>query len=164
MSEIPRIEEVENLARMARLNMAKDGYLSQIAFLWSGQNVAIIRSRPFKDARDKAAWAAILRRACVQLSADTVLYIMEIFAAPPPPSGAMDDMMGPVQGRTGAYEAVLFHLESMDGTWSCIVPIIRSPGQPPSFPMPRFWTKGRVDGLLANFIPDKRSGAYEEGK
>lgn len=158
---IPKIDEVENIARFARTNLAKDGYLAPVAFLWTGDKVSIIGSRPLSGNADKAAWAAVIRRACVEMKADTMLYLIEIYAAAVKRAPSPDDLAGPVKDMTGAYEGVLFNLESMDGNWSCIVPIVRSEGQPPSFPMPRFWAEGRVDGLLANFIPDKKASAYE---
>lgn len=160
---IPKIDEVENIARLARINLGRDGFLAQTAFLWVGDNVAIIQGRPLKNKADKAGWATVVRRACLDLEADTILTVTEIWAAEVSGPLSGDDRMGPVQGRTDAYEAVMFHLESMDGTWSSLARIVRSPGQPPSFPMPRFWTEGHVEGLLANFLPDKKASAYKKG-
>lgn len=160
---IPKIDEVENIARFARLNMAKDGFLAQTAFIWSGQKVAIIQGRPMEGQGDKIAWATIVRRACVEMAADHVLTVTDIWAANlGKAEAAPDDLLGEVKDKPGAYEAVMFHLESMDGTWSCIIPLVRSPGQPPSFPMPRYWNEGRVEGILANFIPDKKASAYKK--
>jgi hypothetical protein len=157
---IPKIDEVENIARLARLNLAKDGSLVQVAFLWTGPRVAIIGGRPLRSQSDKAAWATIIRRACVEMGADAILTVTEVWAANAPKGITQDDLIGPVQGKTGAYEAVLFHLESMDGTWMCVCPIIRAEGQAPTFPMPRHWSEGQTQGLLANFIPDKKASAY----
>ncbi len=160
---IPKIDEVENIARFARLNMAKDGFLAQTAFIWTGEKVAIIQGRPMGSQGDKIAWSTIVRRACVELAADHVLTITEIWAAHlMAAEAAPDDLLGLVKDKPGAYEAVMLHLESMDGTWTCIIPIVKSPGQPNSFPMPRYWTEGQVDGLLANFIPDKKASAYKK--
>lgn len=159
---IPRIDDVENIARLARLNLAKDGFLAQTAFIWRGDKMTVIQGRPMSSKADKVGWAAIVRAACLQFEADTLLTVNEVWAAQFPGPLAPDDRMGDVKDKDGAYEAVMFHLESMDGTWSCIVRTVRSPGQPPSFPMPRFWVEGSVEGILANFIPDKKASAYKK--
>jgi len=158
---IPRQTEVENIARLARLNMARDHGLHQVAFLWTGDRVAIVGGRPLQTKMDKMAWATILRRMAMEFNADTVLNIMEVWAAETKAT-ALDDRMGPVKDKTGAYEAVLFHLETKQGTWMTLAPIIRVPGQPPSFPMPRFWTQGATEGILTNLLPDKDASAYKK--
>ena len=157
---IPKQTEVEEIARVARLHLAKDGLIAQTAFIWHGNNVAILGGRPLKDKVDKAAWASILRRSCIELEADTILTVMEVWAASVKGPAKDVDLTGPVEGRDGAYEAVMFHLETMDGTWMCIVPIIRSEGQGPGFAMPRHWIEGNTSGILTNFIPDKKASAY----
>jgi len=156
----PKQDEVENIARLARLNLAKDGYLSQVAFLWTGQQIAIVGGRGLYNSTDKQAWAATLRRMAIEFKADTVLSIIEVWAAHPPRDHKPEDLLGPVQDKSGAYEAVLFQLETMDGTWTCVVPIIRSDGQGPAFPMPRYWSQGSVSGTMTNLIPDKKASAY----
>jgi hypothetical protein len=160
---IPKIKEIEDIARLARLNLEKDGFLAQTAFLWKGDSIAIMGGRPIETKVDKAAWGAVVRRWAVELEADTVLTIMECWAAERKGPLAPDDMKGPISEMAGAYEGVMFHLETMDGTWGCIVRIVKSEGQGPMFPMPRHWTQGHTEGLLTNFLPDKKASAYSRG-
>jgi hypothetical protein len=154
--DIPKQTEVEDIARRARLNLAKDGYIAQVAFLWSGDRVAIIGGMPIKTNIDKEAWATILRRKAIEMKADTLLMIMEVWGAEVPTSKYNpDDHCGPVKEMQGAYEAVMFHIETMDGTWMSMTPIIKTEGQPKTFPMPRYWSQGKVVGTFANLLPDK---------
>jgi len=162
MGAIPKQDEVENIARIARMNLANDGYLAQVGFIWTGDKVAIVGGRAMRNQTDKMAWAAILRRMVIELKADALLTVVEVWAKNT--TGASNiplyDQMGPVSGMDGAYEAVMLNLETMDGTWNCLCPIVRSEGQPPSFPMPRFWSQGPTAGILTNLIPDKKASAY----
>jgi hypothetical protein len=157
---IPRQRHIETIARMSRKTLAKDGFLNQLAYIWKGDNFVVMGGMPIGDQASKKTWAWALRRACLMMEADTVLTVTEAWCRPVNPD-IPDDMMGPVEGQRGAYEGVIFHLETLDGTWACIVPIIRVPGQGPAFPMPRFWGRGEASGTLSGFIPDKKASAYQ---
>ena len=149
---------MESVARMSRKTLARDGFLNALAYVWKGDRFVIVGCDFSRVG--KAEYAAALRRVCMELEADTFLLVTEIWAARARTDG-MDDMMGEVAKRPGAYEAVLFHLESPDGTWMCASPIVRMEGQGPAFPMPRYWYQGPASGVFTEFIPDKKASAYE---
>jgi hypothetical protein len=164
MGTIPKQKQVNEIARLARTNLKNDGCVAQVAFIWTKDKIAIVGGRPMVDKTDKAAWAAILRRMCVELDAQAILTVMEVWTAIAKKDAPLDDLMGPVKDKIGAYDAIMFHLETMDGTWMCICPIVRSEGQPPSFSLPRQWIHGKTEGILTNFIPDKNAHAYSKSE
>ena len=159
--QIPHIDELTQLIKTARLHLAKDGHLVQVAFMWTGENVAVIGGRPLYDNVDKIVWSKILRRMVMDLQADALFTMMEVWAVNVDHAPTPDDLMqAPNKNTGGAYEAIMFSLETMDGSWVAVCPIIRMEGQGPAFAMPRFWVQGQASGTMFNIIPDKNAQAY----
>lgn len=157
MNTVPHFDEVISIARQARLNLARDGRLTQVAFIWVGNTLSIAGSRPLRSKIDKVAWSAVIRRMCIEMSADAVLTVVEVWTAKRRRGAPLDDIIGGVENAPNAREAVLFSLETMDGTWVAICPIIRVDGQGPAFPLPKQWMQGPTTGALFNILPDKKA-------
>lgn len=159
--QIPRQNEVEDIVRLARLNLAKDGYLAQMAFFWKGNRVLIVGGRPLETKLDKAVWTTMLRNMAIELNPDTVLTLVECWAAERPANTPANDLRGDVKDKAGSYEGVMFNLETMDGTWFTVAKIVRMEGQGPAFAMPRQWLRATSSGIMTNIIPDKKASAYK---
>lgn len=159
-AEIPKSDAVLKLIRNGRTYLIATGKFPHACVTWRGEemNVMVPMGAPGNH-DDMAELFGMIRRTVVQLEADTVLYMCqgwgkELNGGPP----SHDDFGGKnIQDLRGSFRIVILHLESNDGAWTAVVPVVEVPGQPPLIPMPKYWALNSMRGVIENLLPDKKA-------
>ena len=121
---------LDELLRVARINLERDGNLMPVAFLFSNGGLDIVGT-PFRSDEDKEVTVIMLRGMAREKKATAVAMLAEAWHANLEPGQTLTEWDGtPVRKMKNRREVVQVYVEDQDGYWFGLAPITRDTGRP----------------------------------
>lgn len=142
---------VNNIIKLAKENLERDGSLTPIAFIHTPQNQVLLAPLKFEN---KELEMAMLRRICIEKEADFILMISEAWMKKFDKKEEAD-YDTPVGQQEGKVEIVIFSLETIGGgTWMGVAEMKEVEGKK-TFDTNIKFDDTNLQGRLTNILPDK---------